>query len=256
LAKQKYSDQNGENVVHMYTPFSYDIGKNYNYRRSGALGSLFFYFLHSLILVILYPYFLFVNGLKIVGRENMRAMRGKGVVTVSNHVHIMDSPMLSCAIGFRRTYYVAAASNFCIPLVRHFVRGLGGVPITAAPSQMKYLFSEMNAALAGGKAVQMYPESVLMPYCDTLRAFKRGAFYMAAEADVPVLPMVFTFRKPRGLLGRIRKKPFVTLRILPAIYPDSNLKKEQKSIRLRDACFTAMSAVSENVGKEEEKESA
>lgn len=242
MSKQHYTDENGENVIHMYTPFALDIDDGYDYRRKGPLSTAWFYIIHTFVISILYPSFLIVNGLRIHGRKNMRALRGRGAVTVCNHFHVLDSPMVSCGIGLRRTYYVTLASNFCIPVIRHLVRWLGGVPLGQSPAQIKRMFSEMETALREGKIVQMYPEGVLIPYSDGLRAFRRGTFLMAAEAGVPVLPMVFTYRAPRGILRRLRRRPFLTLEILPAIFPDESLPMHRRSQRLLDDCRAAMLA--------------
>lgn len=241
MSRQHYTDRNGENVIHMYTPFAFDIDDDYDYRRTSVLHSICFFFIHTLVIVLLYPYFAVVNGLRVRGRENMRAMRGKGAVTICNHIHILDSPMVSCGIGLRRTYYVTLASNFCIPVVRHLVRWLGGVPLGQTPPQIKHMFSEMETALHDGKIVHMYPEGVLIPYCKELRGFRRGTFLMAAQSGVPVLPMVFTFRAPRGIGKRFRRKPLITLEILPAVFPDESLPMHRRSQKLLEDCYAAMS---------------
>ena len=43
----------------------------------------------------------------------------------------------------------------------------------------------------------MYPEGEIAPYSRELRSFKNGAFHFAVKNDVPVLPMVFVFPKPK-----------------------------------------------------------
>lgn len=241
--KKHYSDYNGENVVHMPTPFAFGIGPDYDYLRRGPLGTFFYYLIHSLAIILLWPYFLLVNGFRVRGLANARAMRGRGVVAICNHAHLMDSPMASCALGLRRTYAVTIASNFCIPVVRHLVRALGGVPLDGSLSQMRRLFAAMHDALAAGSAVLMYPEGVLVPYSGELRPFRSGAFKMACDADAPVLPLRITFRAPTGLWRHLRKKPFVTLTVLPAICPDKALPPRERSADLQRKCESAMSAV-------------
>lgn len=239
--KKHYDDRGGENVVHMPTPFAFGIGEDYDYLRRSPASKFLYYLIHSLATTILWPYFKLVSGFRIVGKENVRQVRGRGVVVVCNHVHTMDSPMASSALGFRRLYAVTIASNFCIPVVRHLVRALGGVPLDGSLSQMRHLFSAMNEALRGGSAVLMYPEGVLIPYCRELRPFRAGAFKLACDANAPMLPMRISFREPRGVWKRMRKKPLVTLTVLPPIYPDAGLPQRERCREMQRRCFDAMS---------------
>ena len=240
MSKRHYSDNNGENVLHMYTPFSLDLGEGYDYQARGWRPTAIYYFLHVLAATLLDPVLRIALGFRIVGRKNARALRGHGVVTVSNHVHPLDCVMLSLGIGLRRIYYVSLASNFCIPVVRHLVRGLGGVPLSGEPGQTTRLIKEMTAALKDGAAVQMYPEGVLTPYSGEPHAFKRGAFLLAAQAGTPVLPMAFTIREPAGLYRLFRRKPLLTLHVAPAVYPDASLPERQRIQRLQESCREAM----------------
>lgn len=240
--KKHYSDRNGENVIHMPTPFPYAIGEDYDYLRTGILPSVSYYFFHTLVLIILRPYLFIANGLIIRGRRNLAGLRKTGFIAVSNHAHVMDCAMIGCAAGLRRMYCVTLASNFCIPVIRHLVRGLGGVPLNDSPSEVNRLFINMEIALKSGKAVLMYPEGVLVPYFSGLRPFKRGAFKLAADAGAPVLPLRVVFREPRGLRKYLRKKPFVTLDILPPVWPDASLPARERSQRLQQNCRAAMEA--------------
>jgi 1-acyl-sn-glycerol-3-phosphate acyltransferase len=253
LASRHYSDIGNGNVIHMHTPFALDINEKYDYRRRGLLPTVWFYIFHSFVIIILYPVFLLLFGFRIKGLRNMRGARRGGFVAVSNHVHVLDSPMFSCAVGFRRTYYVTLASNFCIPVVRHIIRWLGAVPLSDSPSQLGRMFGEMEAALRSGKALLMYPEGVLIPYCRKLRDFKRGTFLLAAKAEVPVVPMAITFRQPSGLYRLFKKKPLVTLNVMAPVYPDAALPVRARAAALESACRSAMLACVTGASGEAEK---
>jgi 1-acyl-sn-glycerol-3-phosphate acyltransferase len=66
---------------------------------------------------------------------------------------------------------------------------------------------------------------------------------MAAEAGVPVLPMRVTYREPKGLWKRLRRRPFLTLNVLPPIWPDRTLAPRAQSLALMAACREAMERV-------------
>lgn len=133
MPKKYYSDDNGETTTHRNKPFSFNLDEGYDYRRCGLLPTVGYYLLHLLGIILFYPVFYLLFGFRISGRENARAVHGKGVVTICNHVHALDCVMISMGIGLRRTHYISLASNFCIPVVGHLVRLMGGVPISGAP---------------------------------------------------------------------------------------------------------------------------
>ena len=83
-------------------------------------------------------------GLKIIGKKNLRYLKG---VTVTNHVHFLDSPMVAC------TLFPTLKSNFEIPVVRWLVRMLGGVPIPESPKALHAFMESMRQKLQKGRIV-------------------------------------------------------------------------------------------------------
>ena len=54
--------------------------------------------------------------------------------------------------------------------------------------------------------------------------------------QVPILPIVFTYREPEGIIKKIKKKPFITLTILEPEYPKAEMSKanvEELKIRVQ-----------------------
>ena len=122
--------------------------------------------------------------------------------------------------------------KFPHPVVKQIIRVLGAVPQSNHPHRTKELFSQLETALKNGAAVQIYPERVLRPYYNLgTRKMQRGAFKMAVEANVPMLPMVVTYREPKGLYRLFKKKPCMDLTILDPIHPPK-ADTPQESARL------------------------
>jgi len=215
-------------------------GEDYDYLRRGPLLTAGCRLFRLFVLTILWPYFLFVNGVRIRGLRNARALRKTGYVAVCNHVNKMDSPLASEAIGLRRSYYVTLTENLRLPVAGPLVRALGGVPLGSSPAQLGRLMENMHEVLLAGRVVMVFPEGELIPYCRELRTFHRGGFVMAAEAHVPVLPMRITYREPKGLWRHLRKKPFLTLNVLPPLRPDESLAPRAQSLALMQASREAM----------------
>lgn len=89
--------------------------------------------------------------------------------------------------------------------------------------------------LAKGQYIHFYPEGNLRPYATNLLPFKRGAFYLAARARVPLVPMAISYHKPTGLRKVFRNKPDLILHIGKPIYPISSNEQEDIKIRLNRA---------------------
>ena len=94
--------------------------------------------------------------------------------------------------------------------------------------------------VAGGNWIHYYPEVVLHPYYQGIRGFKRGAFLTACEAGVPVIPMVISYRHPGGIAGLLRRKPCLTLKILPPVAPPSGGNKRVQTMQLMDTVYNVM----------------
>ena len=101
---------------------------------------------------------------------------------------------------------------------------------------------QLEGYLKKGGIVHLYPETVLHPYCRELRGFHRGAFVLAYDCDVPVLPMVVSFRMPGRIARLYRRKPYVTLKILEPVMPDKSAKKKAESERLKNEVYNRMCA--------------
>ena len=239
---EKEDDLN-RHVVHMPTPFACNIDAHYRFVNKNVffrLGSnLLFYLIAMPVLSIASR---LVFGLKIVGKKNLRYIRG-GAVTVTNHVHILDSPMVACTLFPRKPLFASLRSNFEIPVVRRLVRILGGVPIPESPKALGAFMNAMRMQLKKGRIVHFYPEASLWPWHEELRPFKNGAFHLAVRSDVPVVPMVFTFREAGWLMRRLRKKPLVTLTVGEPEYPTKAGSERSRTEEMRRAVEEAMEAI-------------
>lgn len=137
-------------------------------------------------------------------------------------------------------YFTTNEDNLKIPFIRHLIKVLNAIPIPKKKGNLKRFSREINNLLKQNKIVQFYPEASLWPYYNKIRNFKNGAFKIAATNNVPIIPIRYTYREPKGLIGFIKKKPFITLNILSPIYPDSNLDTYHKTSKLKDGTYIKM----------------
>ncbi len=244
IAEQKATEEDAgdlnRHVMHMPTPFVYRVDTHYRFVNRNIffrIGSTLLFYLIALPLLDIASKLFF--GLRIEGKRNMRYMKG-GAVTVTNHIHMLDSPMVACCLFPRKPFFAALKSNFEIPVIRHLVRLLGGVPIPESPKALHAFMESMRKELEQGHIVHFYPEASLWPWHDELRPFRNGAFQLAVQSNVPIIPMVFTYRKPGALRGKLRKKPLITLKIGEPAYPGDLGTERSRVLEMRTAVRRTM----------------
>ncbi len=132
--------------------------------------------------------------LRVHGVERFVPDEGAALI-VSNHVSYMDALILSGVIP-RPVRFVMYYKIFNIPVMSWIFRTARAIPIAGArenPELMQRAFDEVDAALAAGELVGIFPEGALTKDGD-IAAFKSGVeriLQRAADAErpVPVVPM-------------------------------------------------------------------
>ena len=193
-------------------------------------------------------------GLRTRGRKNLWSVKG-GAITVSNHIHNVDGPFVACALLPSRISFTSIEGNFRLPVVRWIISWLGVVPIPTSTHLLADFFRLTVEALKNGRKIHFYPEGSLLQYCETLRPFKRGAFRMAAEAGVPVIPVVLVQRPCRGIRRLFRRKPLFTSVICEPVWPDPSLTGTGRTDDLQNRVSGIMRSVLEKSSASPDPES-
>ena len=136
-------------------------------------------------------------GRRIEGRENLDAVQG-GAVSIMNHVHPLDCTMAKVALFPHRLWFISLASNLQKPFTGWLIRFCGGVPLPDDIHGMAALGAAWKRAYPRRRFRAFYPEGMLVPYHEGLRAFHPGAFATAVRAGCPVVPMMLCRRPARG----------------------------------------------------------
>lgn len=133
----------------------------------------------------IYSWMIPVWPLTITGRENLR--KGATYVMVSNHQSLLDVLMFFRL--FAHFKWVAKIELFRIPFVGWNMRLNRYIPIRRGdPASAAEMFDAARRALARGSSVFIFPEGTRSPD-GRIRRFKTGAFRLAQEAGVPLLPL-------------------------------------------------------------------
>ena len=240
---EEIADEN-EHIIDLWEPLEFNIDRNYEYVSKDIIFNTFSDILYYLIAYpILKVLTKIVYDLKIEGRENIDFLE-KGAISVSNHVLFLDCAMVGLAWGLKRVYYTTLEGSFKIPFVRKLIKLLRAMPIPEKIKNREYFMKAIEEILNNGDYVHFYPEAALFPYYKKIRNFKNGAFSIAVKNDVPIVPMVFTFREPKGIRKIFKKKKDVTLKILkPVTIKEEGLNQKQKEELLKNKVHTMMEDV-------------
>ena len=237
-------EKEDQDMFEAWRKLEFKIDENYVYITKGIhfniCSNILYYFIAYPILKILIK---IIYDLKIVGKENIKNLNC-GAISVSNHVLVLDCAMVGLACGKKSIYYTTLESQFKIPFVRKLIKLLRAIPIPSGIKGKKNFLKSIEKLLKEDNIVHFYPEKNLLPYCNYIRKFENGAFEIAIKNKVPVVPIVFTFREPKGIRKIIKRKKDVTITVLPPIKTNGykeNIKED--TIKLRDKVLKEMNEV-------------
>ncbi len=155
------------------------------------------------------------GGCRVEGAENMR--RGGRYVVVMNHQAMMDIPILYfLPLNFR---WVSKREVFNIPFIGVFLLLHGDIAIErgSGAQAMERVLRDGCKWLSRGVSVAIFPEGTRSRSGEIGR-FKAGAFTLAREAGVEILPVVIDgTRDVVGKGGRLNWRSRLTMRVLPPV---------------------------------------
>ncbi|WP_322759352.1 lysophospholipid acyltransferase family protein [Frankia sp. Cr2] len=172
--------------------------------------------------------------LDVRGQEHVPATGG--CVVAINHVSYLDFALAGVPFWYahrRLVRFMAKHEVFSHPIAGPLMRGMRHIPVDRSAGAGSYRHAVQ--ALKAGELVGVFPEAtVSRSFC--LQPFKSGAARMAAEADVPALPVIIwgsqrilTKGRPRNL--RAARGTPVSIMIGEPI-PTADLKDAQTGTQL------------------------
>jgi len=140
----------------------------------------------------------FVNIMYRIQVRGLENVPEKGpVLIVCNHVSFMDALVIGGSVR-RPVRFVMDHKIFRIPILGFMFRTARAIPIAPAredPDALARAFDKIDAELADGEVVCIFPEGTLTRHGE-MNEFKRGVEKILERRPVPVVPMAL-----RGLYG-------------------------------------------------------
>ena len=114
--------------------------------------------------------------------------REAAVVVVANHTAFIDIPTILATVP-NRLKFMAKKSLADIPLFGIWFKRLD-ISVDRKSRMSSYrAFEEATEALKNGWSVVNFPEGTIAPNAPIIGKFKNGAFRMAIQAQVPIVPL-------------------------------------------------------------------
>ncbi len=177
------------------------------------------------------------------GQENIR--HGQTYVIVSNHMSLAD--ILSLFHLNLQFKWMAKESLFKVPFLGWSMTCMGYIPLKRGNyGSIRDTYEKAKDWLKKGVSVVIFPEGTRSP-SGTLSAFKNGAFKLALETQIPILPVaIFGNEKllPKGKMN-VGMNVHSYIRVLPAI--ETQGLEPEDFPKLRDQAHDMVKAEIENI---------
>ena len=173
-----------------------------------------------------------------VGYE--RLQDGQAYLFMANHTSNLDPPVITPLLG-RRVSIIAKKELFDIPIFGRAMRAAGFVALDR--SQRKSAIESVRAAVAvlqSGQGMLVFPEGTRSPD-GRLLPFKRGAFHLAMEAAVPIVPITIVGSHDAWPKGSFSLKPVeLVVHFHAPVDPRQFTTREQLLSAVRAAIHSAL----------------
>ncbi len=164
----------------------------------------------------------------VIGRENLDP--NKSYVVVINHQNMMDIPMLyNLKFHFR---WVSKREVFKVPFFGQYLLLHGDIAIERGNAKvaMRKVIERGCKWIGRGVSVAIFPEGTRSKSGEIGR-FKAGAFNLAKEAQVEILPIVMDGTKSAfNKNGTFNWRNRLTLQVLPPISQEVVAQTENKEL--------------------------
>jgi len=151
-------------------------------------------------------------------------------ITVSNHTTFLDPVKIAGLTLPRLVYQTLLEATVEFPVLGTFTRLLGGVPIPKGRTGYRKILEICERAFKYRRYLHFYPEGECFLYNQRVKEFQSGAFRIAAEMNIPVIPLVTVFSngpfKPWSFWGR--SLPIETLIVLEPVYPARYIRRDEQ----------------------------
>jgi 1-acyl-sn-glycerol-3-phosphate acyltransferase len=124
--------------------------------------------------------------IRIEGRE--KGLKHTPLIIISNHQSILDILLINCLRY--RFKWISKIENMKLPVLGWYLRMADYITVDRGNKESKEeMFEKSYRCLKKGTSIMMFPEGTRSVDSE-IGFFRRGAFQLAIEAHLPILPIV------------------------------------------------------------------
>lgn len=128
------------------------------------------------------------TGIWLQVKREQKLIRNAPYIYCANHASYIDIPVVAAAVP-GTLHFMAKHELAKIPLFGMFFRTID-VAVPRGHSRGSHrAYSAGAHKLAAGGNLMIFPEGGILPGAPTLKAFKSGAFRLAVEHNIPIVPL-------------------------------------------------------------------
>lgn len=234
-----------------------EVKKGFPFCPKGLLFRIGEFIAYYLIAIPVVAFIWFaVTGFTIEGRGHVRALRrelkqsGCGFFVYANHTHWLDAFLGPLVCFPKKAHVIVSPDTVSIKGLRVIVQLLGAIPLPTERAAMPEFFEAVESRINEGRAVTIFPEAHIWPFCTFVRDFKAGSFRYPVKLGAPAVCVCVTYTKRRWYEW-FRKTPRRRVFVSPAMYPDASLPDPAAKQKLRDEAFEWLSGTAARYSREE-----
>lgn len=207
-----------------------EVGADYRYRHKNPIWRFFSFLLYRLVALPLgWLYLKLCFGLRIKNRRALRGLHG-AYFLYGNHTQYAADAFLPAVIAFpHRASVITSADAVSIPIIRHLVAMLGGIPLSDTPRGRVLFLQTVRARAASGQPIAIYPEAHIWPYYNRIRPYSDASFCYPMQSGLPAVGFTVTYRR-RKILRRL--PPLITVTLSEPIFPTACADKREMRNRI------------------------
>ena len=178
-------------------------------------------------------------GLRFENRKVLKKLGKSGYYLYGNHTRALDAFVPSMAAFPKKAYIIANPDAVSLPFLKNIVQMLGAVPVPTEAGGMKNFVKAIYTHYREKACIAIYPEAHIWPFYTGIRPFGDTSFRYPVREHAPVVAMVTTYRKRKGLF-RFCRRPGMTITFSEPMYADPALSNKAAQRDLRDRTYAFM----------------
>ena len=200
---------------------------------------------------------------KVNGLENLLVIQGGAIIT-SNHFNVCDNYAIYRAMKPHypkkfRLWKVIREGNYTNspPPFGFILRNCNTLPLSSSTETMKKFMRATSELLKRGEKILIYPEQGMWWNYRKPRPTKNGAYRLAVNNDVPVVPVFITMEDSEFMGADGFSIQAYTINFMPAIHPKRELSKkenieymQQENYRMCKECYEEFYKIPLTYGEE------